>query len=1201
MRRSRFSSTPLLLLLLLLLPPPPPLKAATAAGPCTNNKQHNKNSSSNGERRLQLGQTTPTSSDDAQALLSAFFVPRSSGADVFAAWQSLHWNESTDPCDSNSSWAGVTCNGGRVTKVDFHSLPQGGALQFILGPEIAHLTALTYLSTSNTGMKGYLPAALGQMPMMQRLYMHTIPTLSGTIPDELFEMVSLTKLSLYDTGLSGTFSEHIGKLTHLQGLYADGLKLSGTIPSQISNAAALAKIYLGETRDTSEKSSLSGTLPPSMSTMASLSVFSMPGSHLSGTFPAEFKALHQLSIIKLFNTDLSGTFPGLAAVGLKSLQEVDVHSAQLVALSSSLNGCSSLVTLDATNNSLRSLPVSLPPSLTHIYLNENPLNVTMERLALVLHKINRVHSLELSATNIPVVLAWQPHSPPLCNVDGVLHGCRGTRVETPNNCRVGLGAPPCSFLLHIYDSDDQALRSGGQLQAMELMINNTAARTPMHDNRDGTFLATIPAVWIQTKGEYLFHFLHLGVEFQPFQIPPMAYGTDPDCHAPTFGPCQSIRIVKFGERKCPKYSQVDEATGTLCSCQHGYGPDVDFSQENPACHLMCPEGTRTSIDDSHCECVDHRYNTSGLALLCGSTPWIPPEMLTSFKDVQNDWVLGRQCSACPECAVCKTSGVQLKAGWRTITHIRINDGDSFRSSATYLIAVRCPFSTCPQVPIELANNTCSGNHTGILCALCPPGFSEKGSDSGECIPCTPEQDLGISLWGFLALVAVIFLSAAAFMCTQQAQVERIKVEVFTNFRILLGAAQVLSLIPGVLNLVFPQNVRVAMGLASVVVANLGSLLNFHCLGIDWFTKWLLIVGVVPVGVLPLMFLRWMWACFRFNPDESSLSRTLSNQTNIRKSLAMLLFSALLLYPQVSTAIFSALRCRKLTTTVSVLEEDYSVSCESAQYKLYKVAATTLVWIWIIGIPAGLPVTYVIQWFKNRKLWLATQQNDTLAEYNFYRVRRIFGFCVDDYKPETFWFEPVDLLRKVSLSGLLQFAKPGTTEQVFFGCWLAFLSFGFQLYIQPYREPESNLLKTLVDAQIFLTFLVSFILRVFPYITDLDPALPKSFYGLILLISVILLVLATAGLTVKQIRRHRSFRRRIVRLSSDGSHNRSIVFSNDESMTTALAEMTNTSSLSSIESDRFSPPASPSCSQSAEIFSLDLDAVADSMSFTLDDS
>ena len=111
-----------------------------------------------------------------------------------------------------------------------------------------------------------------------------------------------------------------------------------------------------------------------------------------------------------------------------------------------------------------------------------------------------------------------------------------------------------------------------------------------------------------------------------------------------------------------------------------------------------------------------------------------------------------------------------------------------------------------------------------------------------------------------------------------------------------------------------------------------------------------------------------------------------------------------------------------------------------------------------------------------------------------------------------------MLRKLALSGLLQFVHRGTAAQCFCGCVVAYLSFGLQQRLQPYRERESNALKSLAETQLFLTFLISFILRVLPVIDSSEPV-GEAFYGWVLLSSMGLLLSATVGLTAVQVRRH----------------------------------------------------------------------------------
>lgn len=112
----------------------------------------------------------------------------------------------------------------------------------------------------------------------------------------------------------------------------------------------------------------------------------------------------------------------------------------------------------------------------------------------------------------------------------------------------------------------------------------------------------------------------------------------------------------------------------------------------------------------------------------------------------------------------------------------------------------------------------------------------------------------------------------------------------------------------------------------------------------------------------------------------------------------------------------------------------------------------------------------------------------------------------------------DMLRKLALSGLLQFVHRGTAAQCFCGCAVAFLSFGLQQRLHPYRESESNALKSLVEMQLFLTFLISFILRVLPVIDSAEPV-GAAVYGWVLVSSLALLLTTAVGLTTSQIRRH----------------------------------------------------------------------------------
>ena len=89
-------------------------------------------------------------------------------------------------------------------------------------------------------------------------------------------------------------------------------------------------------------------------------------------------------------------------------------------------------------------------------------------------------------------------------------------------------------------------------------------------------------------------------------------------------------------------------------------------------------------------------------------------------------------------------------------------------------------------------------------------------------------------------------------------------------------------------------------------------------------------------------------------------------------------------------------------------------------------------------------------------------------------------------------------------------------------------------LQPYRNMESNLLKAAVDAQLFLAFLLSFILRVLltGQSNNYEP-LNREQFGRIFIGSICCLLLAFVGLTGAQVFRQKSFRSGLVEAASVG--------------------------------------------------------------------
>eukprot|EP01047_Picozoa_sp_COSAG01_P084516 COSAG01_NODE_18173_length_1095_cov_3.131526_2_plen_200_part_01 len=150
---------------------------------------------------------------------------------------------------------------------------------------------------------------------------------------------------------------------------------------------------------------------------------------------------------------------------------------------------------------------------------------------------------------------------------------------------------------------------------------------------------------------------------------------------------------------------------------------------------------------------------------------------------------------------------------------------------------------------------CRGNHAGELCAVCQPQFTRHASSDNRCERCSDasysEAIFGLpTAWLVVVLVAVV-LAVGALLWFARERIRSAKALVWTHARILLGWAQVISLLSGVLDIVYPPHARTALSAASLAVADLRGVVRLDCLGWTFQAKWFTLVLGVP-GVLLLL-------------------------------------------------------------------------------------------------------------------------------------------------------------------------------------------------------------------------------------------------------------------------------------------------------------------------------------------------------------
>jgi hypothetical protein len=174
---------------------------------------------------------------------------------------------------------------------------------------------------------------------------------------------------------------------------------------------------------------------------------------------------------------------------------------------------------------------------------------------------------------------------------------------------------------------------------------------------------------------------------------------------------------------------------------------------------------------------------------------------------------------------------------------------------------------------------------------------------------------------------------------------------------------------------------------------------------------------------------------------------------------MLIF---IVYPNMTSKIFEAFACRDIGTTDSVLHSDYGLDCTSSDYTMIYWLCVFLMFIFPIGMP--LLLFYMMSQVKE------------LIQVEDQEVMREFGFVINDYKLSHWYWEVVELSRKLILSGVIGMFRRGSITQIVAA---TSISFGFALFAyreQPYHTARMNFIKITSEIQLFLIMLLCVVLQ-----------------------------------------------------------------------------------------------------------------------------
>ena len=163
-----------------------------------------------------------------------------------------------------------------------------------------------------------------------------------------------------------------------------------------------------------------------------------------------------------------------------------------------------------------------------------------------------------------------------------------------------------------------------------------------------------------------------------------------------------------------------------------------------------------------------------------------------------------------------------------------------------------------------------------------------------------------------------------------------------------------------------------------------------------------------------------------------------------------------------------------------LLSDYSIDCESAEYYACRFYAAILAVLYFAVVPG----TYFYFLYQHRELIAKRNNPDTTTTGGIVMKARRESLVIDSnnflnaisflylsYKPKYWFFEIVDIARRLFFTCILGVMFSDPSSQLSTGIVVSAIFYAFYFRMQPYDSPGENLLSDMGNFQLVITFII----------------------------------------------------------------------------------------------------------------------------------
>ncbi|CAN0093617.1 unnamed protein product [Ectocarpus sp. 4 AP-2014] len=328
-----------------------------------------------------------------------------------------------------------------------------------------------------------------------------------------------------------------------------------------------------------------------------------------------------------------------------------------------------------------------------------------------------------------------------------------------------------------------------------------------------------------------------------------------------------------------------------------------------------------------------------------------------------------------------------------------------------------------------SDSYCAPGYGGPYCSVCEPDYSP--SFSYTCTQCSSSRRQGLLAAIVIVAIVAAFATVAIFKSLLSAELQDSNMRCFHGrvrqavpvqaLKIIVVVWQILTQFAAAANTSYPGVYQDFLDIVSVINFDLGSVLAAGCVWSDMdFHDRLLVNTTGPLVVVGFLTMTYWIAMRRNSESESSVVEKIRH-----KHQTALLLLTFLIYSSVSSTVFQTFSCETLDDEIEYLRADYSILCTDAKHKAFEAYAGIMVFVY----PVGIPLLYAVLLFQRRHVLSDAGADKAVAQ-------SISGLW-EPYRPERFYYEVVECVRRVMLTGVVVFIFPNDAAQIAITMLIAF--------------------------------------------------------------------------------------------------------------------------------------------------------------------